>query len=72
MAAMLGGATSLAGINIPSDGSDGALVINGNTTIDLGLAITGAWDMNNAAHAGAGVYDSNKWAVVFKYTSVFI
>ena len=59
-------------LNIPSDGSDGALVISSDTVIDLGQAVTGNWDDNNAAHAGNGIYDPNKWAVVFKYSSVFI
>jgi hypothetical protein len=59
-------------LNIPSDGSDGDLVITNDTVIDLGQAVTGNWDDNNAAHAGNGIYDPNKWAVVFKYSSVFI
>jgi hypothetical protein len=57
---------------IPSDGSDGALVVTTNTLIDLSQAVTGHWDDNNAAHAGSGVYDPSKWAVVFKYSSVDI
>lgn len=59
-------------LNIPSDGSDGALVISNNTVIDLSQAVTAAWDANNSANAGKGIYDSNKWAVVFKYSSVII
>lgn len=60
-------------LNIPgADGSDGALVISSNTVIDLSQAVTAAWDANNSANAGKGVYDSNKWAVVFKYSSVNI
>ena len=59
---------------IPSDGSDGALnVLAGETVvIDLRQAITGPWNASNAAHAGQGVYDPEKWAVVFKYSSVNI
>jgi len=57
---------------IPGDGSDGALNITTDTTIDLSQAVTKAWDANNAAAAGKGVYDASKWAVVFKYTSVNI
>lgn len=72
LAAALGGGTAKAALNIPSDGSDGALVITANTEIDLSQAITGKWDTNNAAHAGMGVYDPEKWAVVFKYSSVNI
>jgi hypothetical protein len=59
-------------LNIPSDGSDGDLVISNDTVIDLGQAVTGNWDDNNTAHAGNGIYDPTKWAVVFKYSSVFI
>ncbi len=61
-----------AAINIPSDGSDGALVIAADTVIDLSQAVTGNWDANNAANAGKGIYDPAKWAVVFKYSSVTI
>ena len=57
---------------IPSDGSDGALVISNNTVIDLSQAVTGNWTNNNSANAGQGVYDPAKWAVVFKYSSVVI
>ena len=63
---------SAAGINIPSDGSDGGLHVTSNTVIDLSLAVTGDWDDDNSAHAGVGIYDSNKWAVVFNYTNVTI
>ena len=59
-------------LGIPSDGSDGALIISNNTVIDLGQAVTGNWTNNNAANAGRGIYDPNKWAVVFKYSSVVI
>ena len=31
--------------------------------VDLSQAVTGAWDANNAANAGKGVYDPSKWAV---------
>jgi len=57
---------------IPSDGSDGALVVNSDTVIDLSQAVTGNWNDNNAANAGKGIYDPAKWAVVFKYSSVNI
>src|SRR5690349_6773838 len=65
-------APALAQINVQSDGSDGALNITSNTVIDLSQAISGAWSNNNTANAGKGIYDSNKWAVVFKYSSVNI
>lgn len=59
-------------ITIPGahNGSDGPLNITSNTEIDLSQAVDGSWDQNNAANAGKGVYDPNKWAVVFKYSSV--
>ncbi|HOB99623.1 MAG TPA: hypothetical protein PKM43_12845 [Verrucomicrobiota bacterium] len=64
--------TALAAINIPSNGSDGALVVTENTVIDLSLASTNRWDADNSARPGTGTYDADKWAVVFHYTSVSI
>ena len=61
-----------AALNIPSDGSDGDLVVTNNLEIDLSRAISGNWTNNNTANAGKGIYDSEKWAVVFKYSSVTI
>jgi len=62
-----------ASITIPgADGSDGALQITATTVIDLSKAVTGVWDDNNSANAGKGIYDPQKWAVVFKYSSVTI
>ena len=65
-------------LNIPeADGSDGVLKIttadctNGVYTIDLGRAATKQWDAKPTT-AGCGVYDPEKWAVVFKYSSVQI
>jgi hypothetical protein len=64
--------TSAAIIVPGANGTDGALNITNNTVIDLSQAVTAEWDSDNSANAGKGVYDSNKWAVVFKYTSVNI
>jgi len=62
-----------AAIVVPgADGSDGVLNITVNTEIDLSQAVTGAWDQNNTADAGKGVYDPAKWVVVFKYSSVTV
>ena len=61
-----------AALSIPSDGSDGTFAPAVNTEIDLSQAITGNWDASNAANPGKGRYDANKWAVVFKYSSVNI
>jgi hypothetical protein len=55
-----------------ANGTDGVLNITTNTVIDLSQAVTAAWDSDNSANAGKGVYDASKWAVVFKYTSVTI
>ena len=68
----LSASRAVAALNIPSDGSDGALIISNNTVIDLGQAVTGNWDANNSANAGKGVYDPAQWAVVYKYSSVTI
>ena len=60
---------AMAALVIPSDGSDGALVVTSNRVIDLSLAANGNW---SDPGSGNGVYDASKWAVVFKYTSVTI
>ena len=74
--ALMGSLTSaFAQLTIPSDGTDGPLNLPSTPTsveIDLSQAITGTWSDNNAANVGKGIYDSNKWAVVFKYSSVNI
>jgi hypothetical protein len=60
-------------LTIPSDGSDGALNITStNAVIDLSQAVTGAWDANNSANVGKGIFDPVKRAIVFKYSSVNI
>lgn len=68
--------TCLAGsaqaITVPSDGTDGALTPTSDIVIDLSLATNATWDTPNSGNAGNGVYDSEQWAVVFKYTSVDI
>ncbi len=72
--AMLQGA-AFAAITVPgADGSDGTLHVVSNATVvvDLSLAVDGNWDADNTADAGSGVYDSNKWAIVYKYSSVTI
>jgi hypothetical protein len=55
-----------------ANGTDGVLNITANTVIDLSRAVTAAWDSDNSANAGKGVYDASKWAVVFKHSSVTI
>lgn len=60
-----------AALTIPSDGSDGDLIVTSSTNINLGNAVTAAWD-TRSPDPGKGVYDPEKWAVVFKYSSVSI
>ncbi len=72
LCAWAGLTTAHAQLVIPSDGSDGVLDITASTVIDLSQATTAKWNVDNSAHAGQGVYDPDKWAVVFKYRSVKI
>ncbi len=69
---LLAPAAVYAGINVPSDGSDGAFNPTSSVQIDLTQAVTGVWSDNNSANTGKGIYDPAKWAVVFKYSSVSI
>ena len=70
--------TSQAQINVGSDGSDGPLILTTNDLetatrlIDLREARTANWTEDNSTHEGKGIYDPEKWAVVFKYSSVHI
>lgn len=72
---VLAGATAerlaRADISVGSDGSDGSLYVTSNTVIDLSKAATATWDTPSPV-AGKGVYDPQKWAVVFKYDSVYV
>jgi len=61
--------TAAAQLTIPSDGSDGAFNPSANVEIDLGLAATSTW---NSPGTGNGIYDAEKWAVVYKFSSVNI
>ena len=61
-----------AALNIPSNGTDGDLVVTNNLEIDLSRATPGNWDDDNSANAGNGIYDASKWAVVFHYRSVIV
>jgi hypothetical protein len=75
-AAALACTAALATANDPpfdsqSDGSDGALIVDANTTIDLRLAATGSWQ-DPSPVSGRGIYDPSIWAVVFKYESIDI
>jgi hypothetical protein len=59
------------GYDSGSDGSDGPLVVSTSLVINLAAATTGPWDMPSPV-PGQGVYDPDRWAVVFKYTAVDI
>lgn len=72
LAAMLLPAAMLHALTIPSDGSDGNFNPTVDIEVDLSQAVTGSWDQDNSANIGMGVYDPEKWAVVFKYSSVNI
>ena len=64
--------TTSSALVIPSDGSDGALNPPADVEIDLSQAVTGVWSDDNTANIGKGVYDPDRWVVVFKYSSVNI
>lgn len=59
------------GVDVFSDGSDGPFEPAETLEVDLGLAVTGFWDSPSEV-PGAGIYDPEKWAVVFKYSAVSI
>lgn len=58
-------------VNSGSDGSDHFLNVTSSRAIDLSLAASAAWNAPSPV-AGNGVYDAAKWAVVFKYDSVYV
>lgn len=75
--------SALADIVVPgADGSDGDLIVSSNLTIDLRKAWAGddkkgvPWDTpggdRDGDNLGDGVYDPEKWAVVFKWNKVEI
>lgn len=66
---LMAAAAAWGAINVPSDGSDGILNVTTGIQIDLSQAVTGTWDQPGN---GKGVYDPEKWAIVFKYQSVNI
>ena len=54
-------------------GSDGDFAPTEDVAIRLDLAPTSAWDAPNPdPNSGLGVYDRDKWAIVFRYSSVNI
>jgi len=59
-------------LDVPGDGSDGIFAPTASLEVDLSEAVTATWNTNNTANPGKGVYDPDRWAVVFKYSSVDI
>lgn len=55
----------------PAEGVDGSLNVSEHLTIDLSKSNIGTWD-SVPASGTKGVYDPEKWAVIFKYSSVNI
>ncbi len=71
--ALLAALPATAAINSQSNGQDGALNVTANLEIDLGLAAEGPWDTQPVGFvSGNGVYDPQKWAVVFHYSDVYV
>ncbi|HEY3414221.1 MAG TPA: hypothetical protein VGM51_14370 [Armatimonadota bacterium] len=70
LAALALASASEAAITVPgANGSDGILNVTSNISIDLSQAPNGAWDSTSPT-PGKGVYDGDKGAVVFHYSSV--
>lgn len=69
---ILSSASAVAQIIVPgADGSDGAFNPTSNVQVRLDLAPTATWDGPNPNPGqGFGVYDPDKWAIVFRYSSV--
>lgn len=58
---------------IPSDGTDGAFNPTEDVVVDLSLAQSAEWTTPVPGPSmGFGTYDAEKWAVVFKYSSINI
>lgn len=73
-AALLGAAGTASAalpINYLNKGTDLAFNPTVSTNIDLALAATANWQ-DAPPNPGRGVYDSNRWAVVFKFSSINI
>lgn len=58
-------------LNSGSDGSDGVFHPQTDICVDLSKAHAGCWYTASPV-SGEGVYDADKWAVVYKYSSVTI
>ena len=54
-----------------TDFSDDTRDFAAEPVVDLSLAATGTWDATSPT-PGNGIYDPDKWAIVFKYTSITI
>lgn len=80
MAMTVLGGSPLWALDIPhaNKGADGALhPTEAKYVLDLSKAVTGRWDAPQSAPLepggwGVGIYDPEKWAVVFKFSSVTV
>ena len=63
--------TAIAQFNSGSDGSDGVFAPSVDVEIDLSRASSAAWNTASLV-PGLGIYDAEKWVVVYKFTSVTI
>lgn len=68
------GSSAFGQVVIPgADGSDGAFSPVASVQVDLTLADTQAnWETAANPNPGEGVYDPNRWAVVYRFSSVNI
>lgn len=71
LAALLSSSPADALVVPGANGSDGELNITQNTVIDLSQAPTGVWDATSP-QPGKGIYDPEKWAIVFHYSKVTV
>ncbi len=66
-------ASAALALNYNNKGADGAFNPTGPTyVVDLAQAANGVWDGHPGANASRGIYDPEKWAVVFKFSSINI
>jgi hypothetical protein len=71
-ALVLAASSTARALDIPgADGSDNAFIPTSNVEIDLGAADKAVWNAANP-NPGEGVYDVDKWAIVFRYSKVEI
>jgi hypothetical protein len=77
LALAAGAVSARAQFQVPyANGSDGALIVTNTsapTVLDLRLAVPAVWtNSNTGTNIGLGIYDSNVWAVVYKFTTISV